>query len=46
MLIKNIEYDKWRSEQLKYFKKHLRYLEKGSLAYNIILKGINDFKAG
>lgn len=44
MLINNIEYDKWRNEQLKYFKKHLTYLEKGSNGYNIILKGINEFK--
>jgi hypothetical protein len=42
MAAKNQEVNKWKKEQLEYFKKYLNTFNINSKEYNLIIKGIQD----
>ena len=44
MGIKNQEMNKWKQEQLDYFKKYLNTFSIDSKEYNLIVKGIQDLE--
>jgi hypothetical protein len=44
MAINNLDMNKWKREQLEYFKRYLNSFHIDSKEYNIIMKGIQDLE--
>ncbi len=44
MVAKNADMNKWKHEQLEYFKKYLDTFHIDTREYNIIMKGIQDLE--
>jgi hypothetical protein len=44
MTITNLDMNKWKREQLEYFKRYLNSFHIDSKEYNIIMKGIQDLE--
>jgi hypothetical protein len=44
MIAKSADMNKWKREQLEYFKKYLNSFHIDSKEYNIIMKGIQDLE--
>jgi hypothetical protein len=44
MAINNLDMNKWKREQLDYFKRYLNSFHIDSKEYNIIMKGIQDLE--
>ena len=44
MVIDNTDINKWRKDQIKFFKEYLGFFENGSKEHNLIKKGIEDLE--